>query len=251
VTEPPRQLVLDFPFRQALGDTDFVVSGSNSAAVRMIDSWPNWPAPILILLGPEGSGKTHLTHVWQAQSQAERLPASELAQYQPDHDKVRPLVIEDGDRGIADERNFFHALNLARQTGTHVLVTGRSAPAEWGVTLPDLASRLLAAPVVRLGPVDDMLLRAVLVKLFSDRQLPATPAAVAHLARHMERSMAAALAVVEQIDAMAWERRGGVTRALANAALLALETHQGSGDDAPDHDQERDTISHNPDTSQP
>ncbi len=216
------QLVFDLPLRPAFGAADFIVAGSNAAAVRLIDLWPAWPAPTLVLMGPEGSGKTHLATVWQSASGAGRIGATELKHYEPLAHAGRPLIIEDGDRGIGDEKVFFHVLNVARETKGHVLVTGRTPPADWPIALPDLNSRLRAAPLVKLGPVDDELLRAVLVKLFSDRQLPATPAAINHLARHMERSMTAALAVVATVDRLLWQRQGGVTRGLARDALAEL-----------------------------
>jgi chromosomal replication initiation ATPase DnaA len=225
VSDASRQLVFDLPFRTALGADDFIVAAGNEAAVRMIDSWPDWSAPALVLTGPEGSGKTHLAHVWQATSGAELLPATALDGLDPMTYSGRALVVEDADRGIGDAKVFFHLLNVARETGGSLLVTGRTAPADWGIALPDLASRLRAAPIARLDAVDEHLLRAVLVKLLGDRQLPASPATVNYLAKHLERTMAAALTAVATIDQLLWDKPGsGLTRTLASDVLARMGT---------------------------
>lgn len=220
------QLVLDLTLRPALEAEDFIVSKSNASAVAMIDLWPAWQAHALIVAGPEGAGKSHLAHVWQLRSAAEVVSASDMGdQFAARLQEKKTLIVEDVDRGLADERSLFHALNLAREHGGHILLTARTLPGSWSVVLPDLRSRLRAAPLVTIEPPDDDLLAAVLVKLLSDRQLPATPHAVTHLARHMDRSMASALRLVEEIDRCLWqEPRKEITRAFASRMLANLSS---------------------------
>ena len=223
MTNAAHQLVLDLPHRSALGFEDFIVSSSNQAAVRVIDGWPRWPHPWLVLAGPAGSGKTHLANVWRERSGARIVPAAGLA----NDDAVRlaqglAIAVEDADRGIGSQQALFHLMNLTREQGFSLLITGRSPPGEWTIELPDLRSRLRACPVAVLGEPDENLLLAVLVKLLDDRQLPATPAAVAYLARHLERSMATALAVVEELDKVLWDKPGEITREVARRALVAI-----------------------------
>ena len=223
MTLPARQLVLDLPHQSASGIEDYVVSASNETAKRLIDAWPAWPHATIVLVGPQGSGKTHLANVWRQRTGGRVLNAGNLT----DGDAqlltgARPIVCEDADRGISSERALFHLMNLARELGGNLLVTGRTPPGEWTVTLPDLRSRLRACPVVELGAPDEILLRSVLVKLLHDRQLPATPAAVAYLARHLDRSTAAALAVVEAIDRLLWDKPSEITREVARRALAEV-----------------------------
>lgn len=216
----PEQLVFDLPHRQALAREDFLVSGSNAAAVALVDGWPDWPTHTAIVVGPAGSGKTHLSTVWRLRSGADALSASEI-----DDGAVRrleaagALAIEDIDKGIADERVFFHLLNLARQQGHSVLATSRVPPGDLEIALPDLRSRLRALPMVLIEEPDDGVLKAVLVKLFQDRQLLVDPHVIGHLALHMERSLAAAQRIVERCDTLALAQRRKVTRALAAEAL--------------------------------
>ena len=150
MTATPRQLVLDLAHRQALGEEDFLVSSSNAAAVELIDHWPDWPHPASVVVGPEGSGKSHLANVWRLRSSApSRSPAAELADaFVAALPERSALVVEDLDRGIGDEHALFHLLNRARESKLSVLLTSRSAPGDLSVGLPDLRSRLRALPVV-------------------------------------------------------------------------------------------------------
>ena len=219
----PDQLVFDLPHRQAQGAEDFLVSGSNEAAVELVDGWPGWSHPAYVVTGPEGSGKSHLTHVWSTKSGAPRIAATQLAEDAiTAFERNAVLAVEDIDRGLHDERVLFHLLNLAREKRGAILLSSRALPGEIAIALPDLRSRLRAMPLVRIAPPDDALLKAVLVKLFADRQLTIEPNVIATLALHMDRSMAAAGRLVEEADRLALARRQKVTRALAAEALANL-----------------------------
>lgn len=225
VTHP--QLVFDLAHIPALGSEDFLVSASNERAVKLVDAWPAWPNPIAVLAGPQGSGKTHLANVWRARSGAQAFPASAL-QEAVEHalGASGPLVIEDIDRGGIDENAAFHLLNLARERRFDVLVTGRRLPGEWVIALPDLRSRLRSAALVTIDEPDEALLGAVLIKLFADRQLDVEPGVIGYLMRRMDRSMAAAQAVVDVLDRAALAERRRVTRALAAKLFSADGTPQ-------------------------
>jgi chromosomal replication initiation ATPase DnaA len=222
VTVGPRQFVLDLAHRPALGAEDFLVSGSNASAVDFIDRWPEWPLPAAILVGPPRSGKTHLAHVWRRRSGASAVAAEALGEAAIGALKGGgSLVVEDIHAGIADERTLFHALNLSRESRLFLLLTSRRPPGEIDAALPDLRSRLRALPVLAIAEPDDSLFRAVLVKLFADRQLAVEPHIIDHIALRMERSMAAAAGLVAEIDRRALASHRKVTRALAAEALAA------------------------------
>jgi chromosomal replication initiation ATPase DnaA len=219
----PRQLVLDLPHRQALGLEDFLVSSSNAAAVELIDRWPDWPHPACIVLGQEGSGKSHLANVWRLRSGADVKTAQELSDaFTAALPEAGAVVVENLERGIGDEQALFHLLNRARESRLSVLICAREAPGELSVQLPDLRSRLRALPVVALEAPDEPLLKAVLVKLFADRQLSVEPAVIDYLSVRMERSMQAAAQIVATIDRLALAMHRKVTRPLASEALGLL-----------------------------
>ncbi|MFO1142818.1 MAG: chromosomal replication initiator DnaA [Amaricoccus sp.] len=231
----PRQLALDLGARPALGRSDFLVAPANRLALAQVDGWPDWPARRLALSGPAGSGKTHLVHVWAGRTGArviagDALPGLDLGAIEgdaavavEDADRIKP-----GDRHAAEEA-LFHLCNRLAAGGS-LLVSGREPPARWAIALPDLASRLGATAVARLDPPDDALLGAVLVKLFADRQLNVAPDLIRLLLGRMERSFAAAEAMVAALD------QAGLARHRPITARLAGELLRGSGADQPDRD---------------
>jgi chromosomal replication initiation ATPase DnaA len=218
MTGASRQLLLDLAQRPALGAEDFLVSASNGAAADMIDRWPDWPLASILVVAPARAGKTHLANVWRLKSGAARLMASALCE-----DDVAgvngALLVEDLHGGIADERALFHLLNLVREHRLSMLLTSRVPPGELAVRLPDLRSRLRALPLITIARPDEVLLKAVLIKHFSDRQLAVEPHVISHLALHMEQSMEAAANIVAEIDRLAMASHRKVTRALAAEAL--------------------------------
>lgn len=220
----PEQLVLDLPHRPALALEDFLVGASNEAAVALVDGWPNWTARASLVVGPTGSGKSHLANVWRLKSGANSIAALELTEdCLAEIERTGALVVEDLDRGISDERVFFHLLNLTKEKSYALLATSRIAAGDLDVALPDLRSRLRALPMVRIDPPGDDVLKAVLVKLFTDRQLTPEPHVINYLALHMERSFEAALQLVESCDQLALSRQRSITRAIASEALGRLQ----------------------------
>ncbi len=193
----------------------------------MIDQWPQWPAHGVVLWGPAGAGKSHLATVWQTRSGAQRTKLSGLAiATVPTLFSANALILEDAGAGHIPEQALFHLLNLARQQGGHVLLTSRHHPSQWQVQLPDLASRLRALPDVAIAEPDDALLRGVLVKHFSDRQIAVDEPVITYLLTRMPRSMAAARELVGLIDARALEEGVSVSRPLVGRVL---QTYDGPG----------------------
>ena len=220
----PKQLAFDIPHRPALGAEDFLVSNSNEAAVALVDRWPDWPAGAAVIAGPAGSGKSHLANVWRLRSNARVLAAAAISEPDvPDLASAGALVIEDLHHGTGNQQALFHLLNLVREQRLAILLTTAIEPGDLKIELPDLRSRLRALAIARISPPDDALLRAVLVKLFADRQLNVEPAIVGFLLLRMERSMEAAQRLVAEVDRLALAMHRGVTRTVASAALDALE----------------------------
>ncbi len=227
----PEQLSLDLPRRTALGREDFFVSGVNQRAMTMLDDWHVWDVPRLALVGPKGSGKSHLSRVWAADSSASIVDFSDLvALEQNGFDPSCALVVEDADRmelldpeeATTTERALLHIHNALGEANTPLLITGREAPARWAIALPDLASRLLAMPLARIDAPDSTLLEVLLVKFFADCQVHVAPDVVAYLAMRIERDGNSAERVVEALDRAAMRERRAITRPFAVDVLKQL-----------------------------
>lgn len=216
------QLPLDLGHPVGLSRDDLVVTPSNREAVALIDRWPHWPSPVAVLVGPAGTGKSHLATIWRDHARAVPLDMTAAGHLQ-EAAATGPLLLEDVDSAPLDETTLFHLINAVRSAGTQMLVTARRPPSAWPVRLPDLASRLRAATVVELAEPDDLLLAGVLAKLFADRQVQVEPHVVRYLVRRMERSLAAASATVATLDRLGLERRVPITRPLAAEILPEID----------------------------
>lgn len=217
------QIPFDLSGDPAMGRGDFLRAPSNALALSAIESPQGLPAGLLVVTGPEGSGKTHLARVWAANQDAAIPVVTDLPAALPD--LLAPqaptcVVLDDADRiaGTAAEEAAFHLINHLRGRG-QILLTARQPVRDWRLRLPDLVSRLSAATHVALAEPDESLLAAVLVKLFNDRQLRVQPTLIDYLLGRMERSMGAAGALVARLDARALQTRRAINRALAQEVL--------------------------------
>src|SRR5690606_27113446 len=152
----------------------------------LVDNWPDWPSPVVVLAGPTGSGKTHLAAIWRERADALQIDARRIGDSAA-LAGFRPVLIDDVDAAAIDQAALFHLINAVRGAGSHLLLTARRFPGAWSVTLPDLASRLKAAATVEIHEPDDLLLAGVITKLFADRQIEVEPHVVQYLARRIER----------------------------------------------------------------
>ncbi len=203
MTARANQIPLHFPHQPAMTREDFLVSDSNREALAWIDRAPAWNAPALYIYGPEGSGKTHLASIWKA-----RFPDATL---------IENIETIAGNR--PQEETLFHLYNRLRQVPGSILLTGSLPLAMTKFAIPDLASRLRACPQVALGLPDEHLLRALLVKLFSDRQMRIDVAVIEYAITRMERSFADARTLVAQLDHMSLTEKRSVTPAMVRQML--------------------------------
>jgi len=227
------QLRFEFGHRPASDLEDFMPAACNRDALAWLERWPAWPSCALVLYGPAGCGKSHLARIWAGRAEARWLdrplpPADRPA-------TGRAFVLEDvlaADR-LADEVGLLQFYNWLVEERGHLLLTARAPVASWPLRLPDLVSRLRAVPAVAIGPPDEALLGAVLVKLFGDRQLVVAEDVIRYMLAHMERSFAAARALVAALDARSLEQHRAITIPLVRAVLERTEREDADGPESP------------------
>lgn len=226
-----QQLPLILPVEASNAREDLIVTSSNRLAVDLIDHWPDWPSHMVVIVGPRGSGKSHLTQIWARRAGANICNGNDLAGCDQQANTIAIENIgENVDNGPLDEAALFHLFNRTRAAQGHMLITSRHLPSVWGIKLPDLASRIKTVHLVELAEPDDLLLGGVIAKLFADRQMEVKPAIVTYLVQRMERSLATANRIVDWLDHAALSRRVKITRPLAEEALAVLEQNHDEGE---------------------
>lgn len=215
------QFTFELPAVTAFDRDSLLVGEANAAAVALIDQWPQWASPYTLLAGPTGSGKTHIAKAWQAKTGAVALAADTLDLNMSD--QPTDIVIDDIEPQQIDETKFFHLMNWVRQNGKTLLMTSTSWPGSWGIQTPDLLSRLRSATTLEIYEPDDALLRAVIIKLFTDRQLLVDTGVADYLVLRVERSLASAIAVVDLLDRLSLSRKTRITKRLAGEVLEEFE----------------------------
>lgn len=225
------QLPLPLPVRSAFGREDFFVSEANERAVTLLEDWRSWPGGKLLLSGPAASGKSHLARIWAVENGLPLVRAEALAGEDLEALAESGAAVEDlPGAGAAAERALFHLFNMTVHSGRPLLVTGRGSAAGWGIGLRDLATRLSTVLEARLGPPDDALLHAVLLKLFSDRQLSVAPRVVRQILLRGPRDFSGLSALVERLDAAALAERARIGPRLVSRVLDSLPRN---GEDGP------------------
>jgi chromosomal replication initiation ATPase DnaA len=226
---PSRQLTFRWPHSPSFAREDFLPAPSNLEALKAVQLWPNWAGRMLMLVGPEGAGKSHLGAIWARAAGAISLAAETLDEQSLGAcARVRAMLIEDAEGATRAETLFFHLINTAIHNNAWLMLTCKTSPDTWGLSTPDLLSRLRLAPVVRLAAPDIELTEAVLFKLFSDRQLQVEPHVIAYVALRMERSLGAARALVAILDNEALTQGRRITRTMASDALREIASKSDS-----------------------
>ncbi|MCW8915653.1 MAG: DnaA/Hda family protein [Magnetovibrio sp.] len=223
---PSQQIPFDFDHRPALGGEDFLVSPSNAGAIGWVERWPDWPGPVLVIVGPSGAGKTHLAHVFETQSGACLVSVQDLIDQRADGvlAGAKALILEDLETFLAQDlaEELLHLYNLSREEGIKILMTAKTPPARWNLTLKDLSSRLNTAPVAEISPPDDILLTALIVKQFADRQLVIDQDVLTYMLTRMDRSFSGVQSLIRAVDERALSQKRAITIPLVRQVIEDL-----------------------------
>jgi chromosomal replication initiation ATPase DnaA len=229
------QLTLDLPHEPALGEADFLVGEGNELAYGRIMSFPHWPDPVTLIIGPAASGKSHLARIFAAHAGACLAGIRELEALAA-AGGTTPLVVEDADRLAYDEVGLFHLLNQSMREHRPLLLTARDDIGSWPLATDDVRSRLRRATAFTLALSDDIQLSQMLVKLFGDRQIAVDPKVIFYLVARMERSAEEAVILADLMDRLALAKGSAITRSIAADALDRRRAERGESN----HEQDRD-----------
>ena len=190
------QSVLNFKYKEEYREQDFILSESNKEAFNILKNWHlGWgiaPYPSIIsLIGPQGSGKTHLAHLWKRYSGASFLSESS------DYAILSNLIIEDIDSTKIVEKDFFHIFNYCHENKRALLVTSTISVGKIGFKLPDLDSRMKSIMEVKIAQPDDYLIKMILFKHFSQRSIKVEENIINYLAKILPRNFNS---IANQID---------------------------------------------------
>ena len=218
------QLSFSLPKKETLDRDNYFVSQANQGAVSLIEDWINWPSQKLILVGSEGSGKTHLGHLWAGEVGATIINATTLMEQQISELSKAPVLVEDINeiqRNQPVEIVLFHLHNLLYSEGHSLLMTSQILPGRLSFSLKDLQSRIEASIIAKLHPVDDDLLGAILIKMFADRQIYFSDKLLTYVLSRVERSYTAAKLFVEEVDSKAMTESRVIGKRLVRDILEA------------------------------
>ena len=205
------QLSLNLKKKGIYEEDDFLVSSSNKEAYKLVNSWPEWRSRKIIIFGDSGTGKTHLSKIWQKNTSAIILNLNQLKKikFESFFKKKNIFIIEN----ISDffdkinkkeknnlEKQLLHFYNLIEEKKGYLLLTSLIAPKLWKISLPDLKSRILSSIAVKIKKPNDQLLSSVLVKLFVDKQILIDKKIIKFIVYRSERSFANLENIVNKID---------------------------------------------------
>jgi chromosomal replication initiation ATPase DnaA len=227
----PSQLVFNFEHRTALESQDFLVTPCNQEAVAWIDNWPHWSSPAFVVHGPSGCGKSHLAQVFLARTSGVKFSYLQLLDQEPPAllGGSKACLLDDIDLAFtpgnkhALEEALLHLYNILEEHKLTMMITAKSPPSRWGISLADLSSRLKTATVAEIGQPEDALLAAVLVKQFSDRQIRIDNEVVAFVQTRIERSFHALGRFVAIADKLSLAKKSRVSIPLMRSVLEELE----------------------------
>ena len=195
------QLTFKFPFKKKYYEQDFYVSSNNFSAYRLIESWPNWPGKWVNIFGPKGCGKTHLSNILKKKIRSVKIiQAKDIDNEKTFNlDKLDCLIVDSFDQNI-DEKLLYSILNHSKQQNIYILINSYLPLKDFDYQLQDLRSR--AKSFVNLGielPTDD-LLRVIISKSFSEKQIEITPKISEYIIKHIERSYEKVFKFIKEID---------------------------------------------------
>tara|TARA_A100000171_G_C2129441_1_gene145700 strand:+ start:1068 stop:1763 length:696 start_codon:yes stop_codon:yes gene_type:complete len=221
----PEQLAFDLFSPSSLSEESYYIAPANEVAFTTLSKWPDWPdIRSIYLYGERGSGKSHLSAIWQKKSEACSLSSKDLSlenvlSYLPN---LTSFVLEDIEY-LKDEESLFHLLNLVKEKQGGLLLTSQLKPSALPFSLPDLMSRLKSLPFLEISRPDEQLLKILFLKRFSDIQLKVSPQVLDYGLKYLRRSYCMLDDLVNLVDKLNWQEQKPLTVPLLKRAFSILQ----------------------------
>ena len=183
-----QQLIFNFPFKKTYLSQDFYVSKNNLNAFKLIESWPNWTSRFVNIFGPKGCGKTHLINVLGNKMKGIIIKSSEIDEKILNSYKLKECLIIDNFENNIDERLFYSIINMAVQDNKFLIVSSIKSIKKFQIKLKDLSSRFTSFIDIGIDLPADDLLRVILAKNFSDKQVEISTKNIEYILKNIDRS---------------------------------------------------------------
>ena len=217
------QLILKFPFKKNYLKHDFYVSKNNFNAYKLIESWPKWPSRFINIFGPKGCGKTHLINILNNKIQCIIVKANKLGPDTLSKYKLKECLVIDDFENNTDEKLLYSIINMAVQDNKYLIISSMESLKKIKVKLKDLASRFSSFIDIGIDLPTDDLLRVILTKNFSDKQITISKKNIEYILKNIDRSYEKVEMFSNSIDHTSLEKSQPVSLHLIKKTLAGFK----------------------------
>ena len=194
------QLIFNFPFTTNYFEEDFFVSSSNFEAYKLIETWPKWPSRNINIYGPSGCGKSHLANILKKKINSFFINASDISNNSLALIKLKECLIIDNYENNIEENLLYTIINQTHQSNQHVIINSDQPISSLEIKLEDLKSRLNSFSKITIDLPTDDLIKVVLTKNFSDKQIQIDNKLIDFILKHINRSYEDIFNFIKKID---------------------------------------------------
>ena len=194
------QLIFNFPFTTNYFEEDFFVSSSNFEAYKLIETWPKWPSRNINIYGPSGCGKSHLANILKKKINSFFINASDISNNSLALIKLKECLIIDNYENNIDENLLYTIINQTHQSNQYVIINSDQPISSLEIKLEDLKSRLNSFSKITIDLPTDDLIKVVLTKNFSDKQIQIDNKLIDFILKHINRSYEDIFNFIKKID---------------------------------------------------
>ncbi len=217
-----QQLIFNFPFKKNYLSQDFYVAKNNFNAFKLIESWPNWPGRFVNIFGPKGCGKTHLANILMSKIQCLLIPAEKIGEKILNKFKTKEcLIIDDFDNNIK-EKLLYSIINMAFQDNKYLIISSPISLKKFKINLKDLNSRFTSFIDIGIGLPTDDLIRVILTKNFSDKQIAISKKNIDYILKNIDRSYEKINLFTNSIDTLSLSKSKPINLQLIKDVLKEL-----------------------------